>query len=801
LTRQSGIEICLQQPILVDCIFQSLNRREKEINIMKPDVKRYTTKVGSHEIAIETGKLAAQAGGAVTVHLNDAIVFASATMGGIREGIDFFPLSVDYEERMYAGGKIPGSFFRREGRPSTDAILTARLTDRPLRPLFPDGMRNEVQIIMYSLSADAENPLDILAINAASAALMISDIPWVGPVGAVRVGRIDGQLIANPTFAELEKSDLDLRIAGTRDAILMVEAGANEIPEDVMVAALEFGHSSIQPLVDLQLKMQAEVGKPKREIEFALPDQSLQEKVYTRVSGPMNQLLDKPLMKAEFYSGMDALLQDLVAELIPSANNQVVVSDEEDVENIPEFSLPEPPTLAKVKEAFSETEKKVVRKRILEQGKRPDGRTPDEIRPIWCEVGFSPRAHGSGIFTRGETQVLTLATLGTLRESQELDTLTPIDSKRYMHHYNFPPFSTGEVKMMRGQSRREIGHGALAERALDPVIPPEEVFPYALRLVSEVLSSNGSSSMASVCGSTLALMDTGVPIKAPVAGVAMGLVLEGDKYQILTDIQGTEDHLGDMDFKVAGTEEGITALQMDIKITGLSTQIMKQALEQAHQARLFILGKILEVIPAPRPELKPHTPRITTVKIPSDKIGAVIGPGGKNIRALQEETGTKIDIEEDGTIYIASTNGAGAAMARERIEAVTETAQIGRIYTGKVVRVADFGAFVEILPGTDGMVHISQLDSERVEKVEDVCKLGDEITVMVTGIDPMGKIRLSRQAVLEGWTVEEAQEHDSAKNTGKRSNNSRSGNNRYGGGRSDGDHRSNSRNDRRGPRR
>jgi polyribonucleotide nucleotidyltransferase len=759
---------------------------------MKPEVKRYTTTVGSRTIAIETGKLAAQAGGAVTVHLNDSIVFAAATMGGVREGIDFFPLSVDYEERMYAGGKIPGSFFRREGRPSTDAILTARLTDRPLRPLFPDGMRNEVQIIMYSLSADAENPLDILAINAASAAIMISDIPWNGPVAAVRVGRVDGQFIANPTFPEMDKSDLDLRIAGTRDAILMVEAGADEIPEDVMVAALEFGHQSIQPLIDLQLQMRAQVGKPKRELDLALPDQPLQEKVYARVSGPMADLLDKPLMKAEFYAGMDALLQTLVAELIPTAETKLTVSDEEDVEQIPEVVLPGIPSLAKVKEAFAEAEKKVVRDRILDLGKRPDGRTPDEIRPIWCEVGFSPRAHGSGLFTRGETQVLTLATLGTLRESQELDTLTPIDTKRYMHHYNFPPFSTGETKMVRGQSRREIGHGALAERALEPVIPSEETFPYALRLVSEVLASNGSSSMASVCGSTLALMDTGVPIKAPVAGVAMGLVMEGARYQILTDIQGTEDHLGDMDFKVAGTAQGITALQMDIKISGLSAEIMKQALEQARQARIFILGKILEAIPAPRPELKPHTPRITTVKIPSDKIGAVIGPGGKNIRALQEETGTKIDIEEDGTIYIAATNGEGAKLARERIEAITETPQLGRIYTGKVVRIADFGAFVEILPGTDGMVHISQLDSERVEKVEDVCKLGDEITVMVTGIDPMGKIRLSRQAVLEGWTVEEAQERDARKSGGSRSGNSRPGGDRRPGGRGD---------NRRGPRR
>jgi polyribonucleotide nucleotidyltransferase len=458
------------------------------------------------------------------------------------------------------------------------------------------------------------------------------------------------------------------------------------------------------------------------------------------------------------------------------------------VETLPEFALPGIPSLETIKEAFAEAEKKIVRERILNNGKRPDGRTPTEIRPIWCEVGFSPRAHGSGLFTRGETQVLTLATLGTLSEAQELDTLSPIHSKRYMHHYNFPPFSTGETKMLRGQSRREIGHGALAERALLPVLPAEETFPYALRLVSEVMASNGSSSMASVCGSTLALMDTGVPIKAPVAGVAMGLVMEQDKYVILTDIQGTEDHLGDMDFKVAGTAEGITALQMDIKISGLSAEIMKQALEQARQARLFILGKILEAIPAPRSELKPHAPRVITVKIPSEKIGAIIGPGGKNIRALQEETGTKIDIQEDGTVYIASTNNEGAEIARQHIEAITETPQLGRIYTGKVVRIADFGAFVEILPGTDGMVHISQLDSERVEKVEDVVKMGDEITVMVTGIDPMGKIRLSRQAVLEGWTVEEAQERDSRKSSGGRPSRGRPGSDRRPSGRSD-DHR------------
>ena len=720
---------------------------------MKPEVKRYTTTVGSRTVTLETGKLAAQAGGAVTVGINDAIIFAAATMGGVREGIDFFPLSVDYEERLYAGGKIPGSFFRREGRPSTDAILTARLTDRPLRPLFPKGMRNEVQVMMFSLSSDADNPLDILAINAASAAVMISDIPWNGPVGAVRVGRIDGSFIANPTFSEMDKSDLDLRLAGTRDAILMVECGANEVPEDIMVAALEFGHQSIQPLIDVQFQMQKEIGKTKREAQFFEVNDVLDQRVFDRAEKPLNDLLDKPLKKVEFYSGMDALADEIVTEFTAGT------------EGIEPLSTPLP---ASVRSAFGKAEQAVVRERILSLGKRPDGRSPEEIRPIWCEVNISPRAHGSGLFTRGETQVLTLATLGTLGEAQEIDSLSPIDSKRYLHHYNFPPFSTGEVKPVRGQSRREVGHGALAERALEPVIPAEETFPYMLRLVSEVLASNGSSSMASVCGSTLALMDAGVPIKAPVAGVAMGLITDDSgRYQILTDIQGTEDHLGDMDFKVAGTSVGITALQMDIKISGLTTEIMKKALEQARIARLSILDKMLEVIPQTRDALKPHAPRIITVKIPVDKIGALIGPGGKNIRALQEETGTKIDIQEDGTVYIASVEGVGAETARQRVEALGESAEIGRIYTGKVVRVADFGAFVEILPGVDGLVHISQLDTERVNKVEDIANMGDELTVMVTAIDPAGKIRLSRQAVLEGWTVEEALSHDKPKSGGR----------------------------------
>jgi polyribonucleotide nucleotidyltransferase len=730
---------------------------------MQSESKNFQATVGGKNVLFETGRLAAQAGGSVTLRLSDTMVFAAATMSDqVRTGIDFFPLSVDYEERMYAGGRIPGSFFRREGRPSEDAILTARLTDRPLRPLFPKDMRNDVQVILYSFSVDGENPIDILAINAASAALMISDIPFGGPVAAVRVGLVDGEFIINPTFDELEHSILDLRMAGTRDAILMVECGSNEVTEAKMVEALEFGHRSMQPLIDLQMQMAAEIGKPKRDYPSFKPDEELREKIFAQVENSLNQVLDQPYEKNSRYQSLDEIRDNLVAEMAGDDDELAV----------------------EVKAAFEDALKTVVRTRILERGNRPDGRGLTDIRSIWCEVDVSPRAHGSGLFTRGETQVLTLATLGTPREAQELDTLTPTETKRYMHHYNFPPFSTGEVRPLRGASRREIGHGALAERALVPVIPPESVFPYALRLVSEVLSSNGSTSMASVCGSTLALMDTGVPIKAPVAGVAMGLIKEDDRYSVLTDILGMEDHLGDMDFKVAGTDKGITALQMDIKIKGITAEILTIALEQARTARLYILDKMMQVIPAPRPELKPHAPRISVVQIPTDKIGAVIGPGGKTIRSIQEETGAKIDIAEDGTVFIASANGESARTARERIEALTESAVLGRIYTGKVVRVTDFGAFVEILPNIDGMVHISQLDTQRVNKVEDVVRLGDEITVMVTDIDEQGKIRLSRQAVLEGWTAEEAAEHDRPR--GGRPSGNRSGGNRSGGGHSGG---------------
>jgi polyribonucleotide nucleotidyltransferase len=733
---------------------------------MKPEGKQYQATIGTKQVTFETGKLATQAGGAVTLRLGDTVVFAAATMSSaVREGIDFFPLTVDYEERMYAGGRIPGSFFRREGRPTEEAILTARLTDRPLRPLFPKDLRNDVQVIIYSFSTDGENPIDILCVNAASTALMISEIPWGGPVGAVRVGRLEGEFVINPTFSDLEYSDLDLRLAGTRDAILMVECGAQEVSEEVMVAALEFGHQAIQPLIELQERMAAEIGKPKQVYTSFKVDENLKVR-FGRVNSRLTEIISQPYLKAERNSAMDDLKQSVLAEF---ASETGAESGKPSSDN--------------VKAAFEDAYRRVVRERTLDQGIRPDGRTTEEIRPIWCEVDVSPRAHGSGLFTRGETQVITLATLGTPRDAQELDSLTPAENKRYMHHYNFPPFSTGEVKPLRGASRRDVGHGALAERALRPVIPPEAEFPYTLRLVSEVLSSNGSSSMASVCGSTLALMDTGVPIKAPVAGVAMGLIKEGDRVAILTDILGAEDHLGDMDFKVAGTDKGITALQMDMKIRGIGSEVLRQALEQAHGA-VSILDKMMEVIPAPRPELKPHVPRIIIVHIPVDKIGAVIGPGGKMIRSIQDETGAKIDINEDGSVFIATNDAESARRARERVESLTETAVVGRIYTGKVVRTTDFGAFVEILPNIDGMVHISQLDSERVERVEDIVRVGDEITVMVTDIDPQGKIRLSRQAVLEGWTAEEAQQRDRPRSGGggRPGGGGRSGGGRPGGG-------------------
>jgi polyribonucleotide nucleotidyltransferase len=722
--------------------------------------KTYVAQVGDKSITIETGQLAMQAGGAVTVRLGDSVVLCTATASkSPREGIDFFPLTVDFEERLYAAGRIPGSFFRREGRPTESAILTSRLIDRPLRPLFPKDYRNDVQIIATALSSDSQNYLDIPAIIGASTALMISDIPFDGPIGACRVGLVEDEFVINPTAEQMEQSALDLRMAGTEDAILMVEAGASQVHEEVVLQALQAGHEAMQPIIALQKQMRDEIGKPKNtDYPVLTIEERDRERITTRIGTRVAELVAQPMSKQERGQATDALEDEILGS----------------------FAGDETINLGDVKTVFHDVLKAETRKLILEKGQRADGRRTDEIRPIWSKVGLLPRAHGSGLFTRGETQAMSIATLGTPREEQKLDTLRPEDAKRYMHHYNFPPFSTGETWPVRGPRRREIGHGALAETALVAVLPPEKDFPYTLRVVTEVLSSNGSTSMASVCGSTLALMDAGVPITNPVAGIAMGLISEDGQSAVLSDIQGLEDHLGDMDFKVAGTREGITALQMDIKIKGLSYEILSKALTQARVGRLFILDKMAGTIAEPRAEMSTYAPRITTIHVDPDKIGKIIGPGGKMIRKIQEECEVDIDIEDDGSVYISALEGAGAQKAAEMIEALTEEAEIGKIYVGKVVRTESYGAFVEIMPGVDGMVHISQLADYRVPSVEDVVQLGDEIMVMVTDIDAeSGKIRLSRQAVLEGWTAEEARERDRA--SGPSSRNSQRGDRRGGG--------------------
>jgi polyribonucleotide nucleotidyltransferase len=717
--------------------------------------KTFSTKVGNYEIEAATGRLAEQAGGAVTLRVGDSMVLAAATMSkSAREGLDFMPLSVDFEERMYAAGRIPGSFFRREGRPSTEAILTARLIDRPLRPLFTSGMRNEVQVIVTTLSSDSEHHLDILSVNAASAALTISDIPWNGPIAAVRVAHIEGEFVANPTIPEMANSSLDLRMAGSRDAIIMVEAGAHEVSEAIVAEALTFGHKAMQPLIDMQLEMREAVGKEKREVVIATADPALLEAVRAHLAGRVAAIV------AEYddRSGRNEAMDDLRQEVL---DNFLAADEAADTKGI--------------KEIISSELKKAVRDRILYDGIRPDGRDYTTVRELTSEVGISPRAHGSGLFKRGQTQVLSIIALGTPREAQKLDGLYPEDSRRFIHHYNFPPFSTGETWFLRGPKRREIGHGALVETALMPVIPPEDDFPYTIRIVSEVLSSNGSTSQASVCASSLALMDAGVPVSRPVAGAAMGLISDGQKYAILSDIQGLEDHLGDMDFKVAGTSEGITALQMDIKIAGLSQELMAEALEQARRGRMEILENMTQAMPEPRSELNRWAPRMISIKIDPEKIGAVIGKGGSTIRKLEEEYEVAIDIQDDGTIYVAGVDGPKADQAINRIHTLTRGPELGEVFTGKVVRVTDFGAFVEFAPGTDGLVHISQLASERVNRVEDVVRMGDEIMVMITDVDPVGgKVRLSRRAVLEGWTLEEARANDPAAGGG-RSGGGRSG--------------------------
>jgi len=697
----------------------------------------FKVQIAGQEFLFETGKLAFQAGGAVTVQWGDTIVLATATASKEpREDVDFFPLTVDFEERLYAAGKIPGGFFRREGRPSEAAILLCRLVDRPIRPLFPKGMRNEVHIVITALSSDGEHSIDIPAIVGASAALTISDIPFNGPIGAVKVGYIDGEFVVNPTSSQMERSLIDIKVAGTEEAVIMVEAGATEAPEEIVLEAIKIGHQALQAFIQVQKEMAQKVGKPKMEVPlYQLPEATLKA-VAERVEAPIKEILNQNLIKAERNEALDSLLAELIAELGQEHSPQ------------------------DIKEAFFQVLRDIVRKRILDEGIRPDGRGLKDIRPISCEVGLLPRTHGSGLFTRGDTQVLTIATLGTHSDEQIMDSLMAEETKRFIHHYNFPPYSTGEAKPIKAPSRREIGHGALAERALAPVIPPEEEFPYTIRLVSEVLSSNGSTSMASVCGSTLALMDAGVPIKAPVAGISIGLVKEDSRYALLTDIQGMEDHLGDMDFKVAGTAKGITAIQMDLKIPGISPEILAEALAQAREARLFILDKMLSLIDKPRPSISPYAPKVSMIKIEPEKIGLVIGPGGRTIRHIIDETKTKIDIEDDGTVYVAGVDGAGVEKAIQLIRSLTEEAEIGKIYLGKVVRITDFGAFVEILPGKEGLLHKSQLSDRRVSRVEDVVKEGDEIMVMVIDIDKDGRIKLSRQAVLEGWTAEEARARD-----------------------------------------
>jgi polyribonucleotide nucleotidyltransferase len=736
-----------------------------------------STEVGGRVLSIETGVLGHQAGGAVTVRYGDTVLFATATMSkDVRAGINFFPLTVDFEEKLYAAGRIPGSFFRREGRPTEQAILLSRLIDRPLRPLFPKGMRNEVQVIVTALSIDGENLMDPLGIIAASAALHVSDIPWGGPIAASMIGFVDGEFVVNPTNTQIANSSLELVAAGTGDNILMVEAGANEFPEDMMLEALKLAYDSMQPVINLIEELRQKVGKPKNEVKYYLPSAQFQE----QVSGLAQSRV------------IDLLAAGLDKHALKDSLNEVRVEVEE---SLVDDSTPEELAGYDFSEAMEGVIKEATRRRILEEGLRPDGRDTTTIRPIRIQVGKVPRVHGSGLFMRGETHVLTIATLGTPGDAQRLDTLQPEDEKRYIHHYNFPPFSTGEASPLRGPKRREIGHGALAERALVPVIPDE--FPYTLRLVSEVVSSNGSTSMASVCGSTLALMDGGVPITAPVAGIAMGLVqnMETGAYKVLSDIQGMEDALGDMDFKVAGTAHGITALQMDLKIKGLDFQILREALDQARVGRLHILEKMLEAMPEPRAYLSPYAPRILTIHIDPEKIGKLIGPGGKTIRGLQEQFAVKIDVEEDGTVFI-SGDGVGAEQALDEVSRMMEDVEVGKIYTGTVVRVEPYGAFVNILPGIDGMVHISQLADYRVEKVEDIAKLGDELTAMVIDVDPGGKVRLSRQAVLEGWSVEDARSRDRGGDRGSRGGDRRGGDRR--GGDRGGDRRGGDRGDRRG---
>ncbi len=708
---------------------------------MSDAVTRVAVEIEGDEISFETGKLAKQASGSVVVRSGDTVVLCTATAGNLRD-VDFLPLTVDVEERMYAAGKIPGSFFKREGRAGEKATLTARLIDRPIRPLFPKGWRYETQLVGLPISVDHEHPYDILAMNGASAALMVSDIPFPMPVGAVRIGKIEGNFVINPNEEDLvENTDLDLIVAGTEEAILMVEAGADEVPEAEILDALDIAHSEIKKLCALQRELAEKAGKPKKEVVVPQVDPDL----YEQIKGSHGAALEAATQiedKLERQEATKAVEEQILEQY----------SGSPEAETYAEYR-------AKAQMVFDKLEKTIIRERIAVQKRRPDGRQADEIRPISIEVGVSPRTHGSALFTRGQTQALSVVALGTTREEMRLDTLGLETAKRYFHHYNFPPFSVGEAGFMRGPKRRDIGHGALAERALVPMIPSQEEFPYTIRVVSDILESNGSSSMASVCGSTLSLMDAGVPIKEPVAGIAMGLIKEGDDYIILTDIAGVEDHLGDMDFKVAGTQAGITALQMDIKITGVTFEIMRDALTQARVAREFILGEMTKVIDAPRTELSKHAPRIATVQIDPEKIGLLIGKGGETIRGLQEEFEAQIDVSEDGQVLVYASDGERGDALAERIRTMTKDVEVGDEFTGKVVKTTTFGAFVELAKGTDGLLHISNVSpGQRIDSVEEVLNKGDELAVRVVEVDrERGRIglRLAHDPEVEGKTAEE----------------------------------------------
>ncbi|OPA77643.1 polyribonucleotide nucleotidyltransferase [Paenibacillus selenitireducens] len=694
--------------------------------------KRVEMQLGGRTLILETGVLAKQANAAVKVQYGDTVVLCTVTASSEPKDLDFFPLTVNYEERLYAVGKIPGGFIKREGRPSEKAILASRLTDRPIRPLFPEGFRNDVQIVNLVMSVDQDCSPEIAAMIGTSASLSISDVPFNGPIGGVVVGRIDGQFIINPTVAQEEKSDIFLTVAGTKDAIMMVEAEANEVPEDIMLEAIMFGHDEIKKIVATIEQFVEQAGKEKMAVKL----HAVNEAVNTEVRAFAQERLVEAVKIAEKHARQDAI-DAISAEAIAHFEQQYIEQDE---------------LLDDVKEILHDIVKEEVRRLITHDKVRPDGRKLEEIRPISCDINLLPRTHGSGLFTRGQTQALSICTLGALGDVQILDGIGLEETKRFMHHYNFPPFSVGEARPLRPPGRREIGHGALGERALMKVIPSEVEFPYTIRLVSEVLESNGSTSQASICASTLAMMDAGVPIKAPVAGIAMGLIKDGEHVSILSDIQGMEDHLGDMDFKVAGTAQGVTAIQMDIKIDGIDRQILSDALRQAKEGRMHILSKMLEVIGQPKESLSPYAPKIMTMHINPDKIRDVIGAGGKIINKIIEETGVKIDIEQDGRVFIASANAEMNEKARSIIEGIVREVVVGEVYLGTVKRIEKFGAFVEILPGKDGLVHISQLSTERVAKVEDVVAIGDTITVKVTEIDQQGRVNLSRKAILTAET-------------------------------------------------